>query len=66
MIGVFLDFRKAYETITHSILLKKLYKYGIRGHILNWFNNNNNNNSLFQTFVHIRNINIIIRNTYIQ
>ena len=29
-------------------------------------NNNNNNNSLFQTFVHIHNKNMIIRNTYIQ
>ena len=37
MIGVFLDFRKAYDTVNHSILLKMLYKYGISGHILNWF-----------------------------
>ena len=29
-------------------------------------NNNNNNNSLFQTFVHIHNKNIVIRNTYMQ
>ena len=35
--GVFLDFRKAYDTVDHSILFKKLYAYGIRGTILNWF-----------------------------
>ena len=37
MIEVFLYFRKAYNTVNHSILLKKLYKYGVCGHILNWF-----------------------------
>ena len=35
-------------------------------YVINKNNNNNNNNSLFQTFVHIHNKNIIIRNTYIQ
>ena len=39
MIGVLLDFRKAYDTVNYSILLKQLYKYGVRGHLLDWFKN---------------------------
>ena len=36
-IGIFIDFRKAFDTVDHSILMDKLYLYGIRGIVHKWF-----------------------------
>jgi hypothetical protein len=38
-IGVFLDLRKAFDVCSHSILLRKLQKMGIRGTTYQWFKN---------------------------
>ena len=37
VIGVFIDLKKAFDTVSHEIILKKLERMGIRGTSLNWF-----------------------------
>ena len=37
--AVYLDFAKAFDKVSHKLLLTKLHKFGIRGHLLSWFEN---------------------------
>lgn len=62
MISVFIDLKKAFDTVNHNILISKMYSMGFRGTILNWFKSYLKDRTIFVdidgTFSNKKSINI--------
>ena len=50
VVGVFIDFSKAFDTVNHDILLQKLWHYGIRGLAYDWLSSYLNNRFQYVSF----------------
>ena len=37
--AIFIDLKKAFDTVDHKILIKKMEHYGVRGSSIDWFKN---------------------------
>ena len=56
VVGIFLDFSKAFDTVNHDILLQKLSLYGIQDIALAWFKDYLYNRTQYVTYNSIKSI----------
>ena len=61
VIGVFLEFSKAFDTVDHKILLDKLYHYGVRGCAHKWFISYLTDRQQFVTYNGVKSRNQLIK-----
>ena len=59
IVGVFLDLKKAFDAVYHTILLYKLHAYGIRDNHLDWFESYLNNKTQYVTYNNARSVKTI-------
>ena len=50
VIAILIDLKKAFDTVDHKILLRKLNAYGIRGNMLKWFKSYLSNRTQYVVF----------------
>ena len=50
VIRIFLDLKKAFDTVNDTILVKQLYSYGIRSQLINGFKSYLENRSQYVTY----------------
>jgi len=61
VLGIFLDFQKAFDTVNHNILLQKLNKYGIRRTAHLWLKDYLNQRQQYVSFVNTESDKTMIR-----